>query len=208
MVKSQVSPTPTAQASTSTLISLISPMPQRVHSVSSFGDTNASPVPVLTVTAEYHIHVSPVPSDGNCSGTGGHLSPYGRQDTPACDSTQPDTCQPGDLSGKHGAIADVAKEKNFQKMYLDLFVSTDPSSPSFFGNRSVVVHADNGTRLNCGNFTQMLPSDASATGTKSGAEATGSGSPAHSNAATDSVTRLKGCVVFGAGFVALSALLL
>ncbi|KAK5305820.1 Cell surface superoxide dismutase [Cu-Zn] 4 [Exophiala xenobiotica] len=91
----------------------------------------------------YHIHVLPVPQDGNCTGTLGHLTPYGRNDTPPCDATQPSTCQPGDLSGKHGTIADTAREKNFQLTYLDLYLSTDPQSPAFFGNRSVVVHAAN-----------------------------------------------------------------
>lgn len=52
----------------------------------------------------YHIHEKPVPADGNCTGTGAHLDPYKRGETPACDDSKPETCQTGDLSGKHGKI--------------------------------------------------------------------------------------------------------
>lgn len=50
----------------------------------------------------YHIHEKPVPSNGNCTGTGAHLDPYKRGETPPCDASKPETCQTGDLSGKHG----------------------------------------------------------------------------------------------------------
>jgi hypothetical protein len=66
-------------------------------------------------------------------------------------------------------------------MYLDLYLSTDPNSPSFFGNRSIVVHAANGTRLNCANFTQMMPSEPFGTANAT-ASATPSSTPAHNNA--------------------------
>lgn len=58
--------------------------------------------------------------------------------------------------------------------YLDLYISTDPTSPTFFGNRSVVVHASNGTRLNCGNFTKQAATNGSETagGTSSAPSAT------------------------------------
>jgi hypothetical protein len=41
----------------------------------------------------YHIH---------CTGTGAHLDPYKRGEVPPCDASKPETCQTGDLSGKHG----------------------------------------------------------------------------------------------------------
>jgi Cu/Zn superoxide dismutase len=51
----------------------------------------------------YHIHANPI-VDGNCSTAGGHLDPFNRGDSPACDASEPSTCQVGDLSGKHGKI--------------------------------------------------------------------------------------------------------
>lgn len=50
----------------------------------------------------YHLHEKPVPSDGNCTGTGAHLDPYKRGEVPTCDASKPETCQTGDLSGKFG----------------------------------------------------------------------------------------------------------
>lgn len=56
----------------------------------------------------YHIHEKPVPADGNCTGTGAHLDPYKRGETPACDAKTPQQCQTGDLSGKYGNITNTA----------------------------------------------------------------------------------------------------
>jgi hypothetical protein len=67
--------------------------------------------------AEYHIHVSPVPTDGNCTGTGGHLDPYQRTDTPACDSTKPQTCEAGDLSGKWGTLTEAKASKRYNNTF-------------------------------------------------------------------------------------------
>ena len=54
--------------------------------------------------AVYHIHDLPVPADGNCTATAAHLDPYIRGEIPPCDNTQPETCQVGDLTGKHGNV--------------------------------------------------------------------------------------------------------
>ncbi|MCJ1480289.1 hypothetical protein MMC06_000444 [Schaereria dolodes] len=106
----------------------------------------------------YHIHDQPVPSDGNCTGTKAHLDPYIRGEIPPCDPTQPETCQVGDLSGKHGNITGNI----FFTSYLDLYVSTTPTSNAFFGNRSVTIHSSNTTRLTCANFTLAAPPSPSA----------------------------------------------
>lgn len=37
--------------------------------------------------------------------------------------------------------------------YSDLYLSTQQGPASFFGNRSIVVHSNNATRLNCANFS-------------------------------------------------------
>lgn len=52
----------------------------------------------------YHIHAMPVPPSGDCVATGPHVDPYVRGEVPPCDNTQPQTCQVGDLAGKHGNI--------------------------------------------------------------------------------------------------------
>ena len=73
------------------------PMPKLAWSV---------PCELYLTFAVYHIHAKPVPADGNCTATGAHLDPYNRGETPLCDSTQQNTCQTGDLSGKHGNITE------------------------------------------------------------------------------------------------------
>ncbi|KAL2847983.1 superoxide dismutase [Aspergillus pseudodeflectus] len=99
----------------------------------------------------YHIHQYRVPEDGNCYATGAHLDPYGRGQTPACDITQPQTCEVGDLSGKHGP-AWAPPGEDFRATYLDFFLSNTPGQPAYFGDLSWVVHGPNSVRLSCGNF--------------------------------------------------------
>ena len=52
----------------------------------------------------YHIHDQPVPESGDCAATLAHLDPYRRGQAVPCNSTEPQTCEVGDLSGKHGKI--------------------------------------------------------------------------------------------------------
>lgn len=75
----------------------------------------------------YHIHAKPVPTDGNCTGTGAHLDPYNRGETPVCDASKPETCQTGDLAGKHGKVTAA----QFTTEYVDLYLATNPADPSF-----------------------------------------------------------------------------
>lgn len=93
-----------------------------------------------------------IDTDGNCSSAGAHLDPYDAGDTTPCDFTQPQTCQVGDLSGKHGKIN---SSEPFTANYKDLYASTLDSSPAYIGHfRSLVIHAANGTRIACANLTQ------------------------------------------------------
>lgn len=98
-----------------------------------------------------------VPEDGNCTAAGPHLIPFGGPpDTVKCNSTFPQYCQVGDLSGKHGKItAENVKNNAYAATYIDAYVSASDESPAFFGNRSVVLHNGNGTRINCGNFVKQ-----------------------------------------------------
>lgn len=105
----------------------------------------------------YHIHALAVPADGNCSATMGHLDPTDRGEYYPCNVGAPATCQVGDLSGKHGNIT----ASTFVAQYADPFLSTDPSSPAFFGDKSVVIHTENATRITCANF-MMIGGGASA----------------------------------------------
>ncbi|KAI1576404.1 SodC Cu Zn superoxide dismutase [Pyrenophora tritici-repentis] len=99
----------------------------------------------------YHIHAKPVPTDGNCTGTGAHLDPYNRGDTPPCDASKPETCEPGDLAGKHGKVT----KAQYSTEYVDMYLATNPADRSFFGNLSIVVHLPNKTRIGCANFTMV-----------------------------------------------------
>jgi hypothetical protein len=101
----------------------------------------------------YHLHAKPVPSDGNCTGTGAHLDPYMRGEVPLCDPTKPETCQTGDLSGKFGNMT----TQDWSQEYVDEYSSTIPGEAAYFGNLSVVVHLSNKTRIACANFTMVEP---------------------------------------------------
>ncbi|KAI9691442.1 MAG: hypothetical protein M1822_007513 [Bathelium mastoideum] len=103
----------------------------------------------------YHIHEFAVPTDGNCTATVGHLDPTDRGEYYPCNSANPASCQVGDLAGKYGKIT----QNPFIAHYSDAFLSTNPSSPSFFGDKSIVIHSSNTTRLTCANFQQISASN-------------------------------------------------
>ncbi|RAL66751.1 hypothetical protein DID88_007534 [Monilinia fructigena] len=56
----------------------------------------------------------------------------------------------GDLSGKHGKIT----SDPFEAFMLMIRIDT-PGLGSFFGNRSLVIHFGNKTRITCANFTLL-----------------------------------------------------
>lgn len=99
----------------------------------------------------YHIHEYPVPENGDCYATGGHLNPYGVPDDFKCDPQYAQRCQVGDLSGKHGKLP----KGEYLTMYKDDYLSINTMDEAFFGSRSIVVHSNNNTRLNCGNFQKV-----------------------------------------------------
>ncbi|MCJ1432009.1 hypothetical protein MMC27_001365 [Xylographa pallens] len=117
------------------------------------------PDPALYGPLVYHIHQLPVPSDGNCTGTMAHLDPTQRGELHACEAMAPQTCQAGDLAGKHGNITATT----WNVSYTDLFLSTTPGSPYYFGDLSVVIHSSNTTRLTCANFTMTSTSTSNTT---------------------------------------------
>ncbi|KAL1870498.1 hypothetical protein Daus18300_005186 [Diaporthe australafricana] len=118
----------------------------------------------------YHLHDQPVPADGNCTKTLAHLDPYERGETTPCDPSAPQTCQVGDLSGKHGNITD----DSIDATYTDNFAALQEGIGAFFGNRSIVVHFGNKTRITCANFTAVSAgSTCSGTSSSTAASSTG-----------------------------------
>jgi hypothetical protein len=79
----------------------------------------------------------------------------------------PETCQAGDLAGKHGNITGTELMTSYQELYL----STTPGSPYFFGDKSLVVHTSNTTRLTCANFV-LVEGGGNGTATATAAGAT------------------------------------
>lgn len=104
----------------------------------------------------YHIHDQPVPSDGNCTKTLAHLDYYEVGQNKTCNRDTPEYCEGGDLAGKHGMIqrpTDLSQMKIvYDKKYIDLYLSTKEGEHNFFGNRSIVFHRPDKTRLGCANF--------------------------------------------------------
>ncbi|QUC22759.1 uncharacterized protein UV8b_07000 [Ustilaginoidea virens] len=99
----------------------------------------------------YHVHVKRVPADGNCTETLAHLDPYKRGEDPPCDASEPQTCQIGDLSGKHGKIT----QDPFRQEYVDLYASLKEGTPGFIGDRSIVVHFKDKKRITCANLEEV-----------------------------------------------------
>ncbi|KAK4129172.1 Cu,Zn superoxide dismutase-like protein [Parathielavia appendiculata] len=104
---------------------------------------------------KYHIHVNPVPESGSCTETGGHLDSYVRGAEPPCDSSMPQTCEVGDLSGKYGAVAgpDVKKEFN------DPYTAMNTIQLGYVANRSIVFHDESSARIACATLKKVESAD-------------------------------------------------
>ncbi|KAK4105304.1 hypothetical protein N658DRAFT_114868 [Parathielavia hyrcaniae] len=129
-----------------------------------------SNLPQTGASLPYHIHDKPVPENGNCTATTAHLDPYLRGQQPPCDASAPETCEVGDLSGKHGTIP--TDQDTWETSYLELFASTLKSYTGFLGNRSIVIHYPNATRITCADFAEVdggaeLPDTSTSTSTSS-----------------------------------------
>ena len=105
----------------------------------------------------YHIHELQVPAlvtdVKECAQAKGHFDPMARGETNKCDPKDPANCQAGDLSGKFGAISNEIKPtQEFREVYQDVSLNWSRQSTHFFGNRSVVIHAADKTRIACSNI--------------------------------------------------------
>ncbi|KAI9234819.1 MAG: superoxide dismutase [Podila humilis] len=103
----------------------------------------------LTKGFEYHVHVSPVGPNNNCTATGGHLDPA-NVGTTKCISATPTKCQEGDLSGKHGELKATDGGAIPKVEYVDQQLRFDGETTTIVG-RSIVIH-NNGARVACGNI--------------------------------------------------------
>ncbi|KAI2624412.1 superoxide dismutase [Hypoxylon sp. NC1633] len=151
----------------------------------------------------YHIHVAPVPENGNCTSALAHLDQYVRGEDPACDPARPQSCQQGDLSGKYGKIS---SSEPYTARFHDPYTSLTEGVGSYFGNRSFVFHFANKTRITCANFavintntttntTTSYPSGTVSvpypTGTGSTPYPTSTGTPSQSSpSATSTITQV------------------
>ncbi|KAJ1939610.1 Superoxide dismutase [Linderina macrospora] len=110
----------------------------------------------------YHIHVSPVPADGNCTATGGHLDPAKIKvaDKPyKCDAKDPaKTCELGDLASRHGNLTADASGKAAVS-YVDSVLAF--SGADTILEHSVVIHGADNARLACGNIVVAKAGDVS-----------------------------------------------
>ncbi|KAK1757831.1 hypothetical protein QBC47DRAFT_296684 [Echria macrotheca] len=99
----------------------------------------------------FHVHLKPVPLGGTCADTGGHLDSFVRGDSPPCDSTAPQTCEVGDLSGKYGKVDGTTVKKVFNDAYSAL----DKIMLGYIGERSIVFHDASSVRIACANITKV-----------------------------------------------------
>ncbi|OBT84124.1 hypothetical protein VE02_07740 [Pseudogymnoascus sp. 03VT05] len=132
----------------------------------------------------FHIHENPVNSTGLCASTGAHLDPYNAGEKPACDNSKPASCQVGDLSGK---IGDKLPSGGIAGELYDAFTSLVVGAPAFIGNRSIVVHASDKTRIACANF-ELVNSAGSGSGGGSASPTGGAGGGSATNG-TGTATR-------------------
>lgn len=96
----------------------------------------------------YHIHNNRIPENGDCEMAGTHFNPYDAT-LADCDEQDGDAnCQVGDLSGKHGVMNTTC----FQLTYYDPYISLDPNNKAFIGDRSVVVHFNDMSKMVCSNI--------------------------------------------------------
>ncbi|KAF2851486.1 hypothetical protein T440DRAFT_64472 [Plenodomus tracheiphilus IPT5] len=114
----------------------------------------------------WHIHTLPVPDDGNCTATLSHFDPTNRGELYMCLASQPETCQVGDLAGKHGGK--IMSPGNFSTSFLDPYLSVEEGSQGFFGGLGFVLHSGNTTRLTCANFEPVDVGNGTTGGNASG----------------------------------------
>jgi hypothetical protein len=119
----------------------------------------------------YHIHTNALPPDGNCTKALAHLDPYNVTEALQCGPALPQFCQEGDFSGKFGKINGTSNGTTQQISFQDPYLRFFPTEASLLG-RSIVIHANNKTRLACGNITSTLDGTGFSDGTQTNKSST------------------------------------
>ncbi|KAJ1665692.1 hypothetical protein EV178_002947 [Coemansia sp. RSA 1646] len=105
----------------------------------------------------FHIHTNFVPTNGNCTGTGGHFNPNNVDTTSGKYKCNPSdikgTCELGDLSGIFGGIVGDTYG-NFNGKFDATFLSFTGDTSIL--DRSVVIHNSDGDRIACANITAYV----------------------------------------------------
>ncbi|XP_063809288.1 uncharacterized protein LOC135020952 [Pseudophryne corroboree] len=108
----------------------------------------------------YHIHLLPVSGGSHdpCSNDTikGHFNPFSinMSSSPAAGNGTDDEYEVGDLSGRHGSLAN---QDNVTEQYTDTNLPLS-GTHSVLG-RSLVIHYANGSRMQCASFLPHLPPD-------------------------------------------------
>jgi Cu/Zn superoxide dismutase len=126
----------------------------------------ADEVAATTTSHKWHVHQELVREAGadacEAASTGGHWNPNDLDIAAgvySCDGSSferaVDTCEVGDLSGKHGGLSLVSLASGGKVFYTD--VNLPLSGPNSVAGRSIVVHADNlgGPRIACGSLNMI-----------------------------------------------------
>ena len=93
--------------------------------------------------------------NGKCDGAKNVLDPFQRGDKPGCDKKRPQTCQVGDLTGKHGEIPKFQGVISVKQSFQDLYLSFKKEEKSFIGKASVIVKNVKGDKIACGNIMEV-----------------------------------------------------
>ena len=154
----------------------------------------------------WHIHAMPVPTDGNCTATMGHLDPQNGGELYMCNTAAPETCQVGDLAGKHGGK--ITTEGSFSTSFVDPFLSTEQGSPAFFGGLAFVIHTGNTSRITCANFEAQDGGNGTGAGnaTATATSTSTAGAPEFTGAAGRLAAGFVAAAAAAAGFAAVAML--
>ena len=111
---------------------------------------------------KWHVHEYPVPSSGDCAGTGGHFDPKG---VDYAGSEAPPPYEYGDLSGKWGKL-NAPSAVSTNPAAKDYFVGTSQgfvtdatlplSGPMSVLGRSIVIHKADGSRWACATIPMRI----------------------------------------------------